>query len=97
MECSDPEKGRCRELCDRLSEYIDGELDSERQGAIEAHLAACPACRACAETLRQTIALCGCCCGAEPVPEGFSGRLRAFLRAHLDPSSPPPGTGSARR
>jgi anti-sigma factor (TIGR02949 family) len=96
MECSDPERGPCRELCDRLSEYIDGELDSERRRAIEAHLAGCPACRACAAALRQTIALCGCC-GAEPAPEGFSRRLRAFLRAHLEPPGPSPDPGTARR
>lgn len=35
---------RCREVLADLSEYIDGQLDAERVGALQAHLAACDRC-----------------------------------------------------
>ena len=37
---------------DRLSEYVDGELDAATTGAIEQHLAGCADCRAVADDLR---------------------------------------------
>lgn len=36
----------CREAQRRLEAYLDGELNTERRLALEAHLPACPACRA---------------------------------------------------
>jgi anti-sigma factor RsiW len=44
---------------DRLSEYLDGELGSEEQAAIERHLTACPTCRAVLADLRQVVARAG--------------------------------------
>ena len=41
---------------DRLSEYVDGELDSATSRAIELHLAGCTDCRAIADDLRQVSA-----------------------------------------
>lgn len=40
--------------CDEeaLTEYLDGELESERRKAVEAHLASCPACTKTLERLR---------------------------------------------
>jgi len=40
----------------RLSEYIDGELDSNEQAALEAHLATCGQCYAALGELRQVVA-----------------------------------------
>src|SRR5437867_12407733 len=41
---------------DRLSEYLDGELGSPEQAALDAHLAACAACRATLDELRRVVA-----------------------------------------
>ena len=41
---------------DRLSEYVDGELDTSTARALETHLAGCPDCRAIAEDLRSVSA-----------------------------------------
>lgn len=41
---------------DRLSDYVDGELDADDARAIEAHLATCAECRAIADELRQVVA-----------------------------------------
>ncbi|HXI64776.1 MAG TPA: zf-HC2 domain-containing protein [Gemmatimonadales bacterium] len=41
---------------DRLSEYVDGELTPAERTALEAHLAACGACRQTLEDLRRVVA-----------------------------------------
>src|SRR5690348_18278932 len=41
---------------DRLSEYVDGELTPAERTALEAHLAACGACRETLEELRRVVA-----------------------------------------
>ncbi|HEX4601102.1 MAG TPA: zf-HC2 domain-containing protein [Gemmatimonadales bacterium] len=40
---------------DRLSEYLDGELDRATRGALEAHLASCAACRATLDELLDVV------------------------------------------
>jgi anti-sigma factor RsiW len=42
-------------VADRLSEYLDGELSSVERTSIDAHLAACAACRATLDELRRVI------------------------------------------
>jgi hypothetical protein len=41
---------------DRLSEYLDGELDNQERVALEAHLGGCAECRATLAELRQVVA-----------------------------------------
>ena len=41
---------------DRLSEYVDGELDAETRAALEAHLATCADCRATRDELERVVA-----------------------------------------
>jgi anti-sigma factor RsiW len=41
---------------DRLSEYVDGELDTETRAALEAHLATCATCRATRDELERVVA-----------------------------------------
>ncbi|MFC1859016.1 anti-sigma factor family protein, partial [Thermodesulfobacteriota bacterium] len=36
---------KCKEIKQRLSEYVDDALDSEQQHAVEDHLTSCKACR----------------------------------------------------
>ena len=45
-------------LFERLSEYIDRELDAPTCREIEGHIAACKPCQVCLETLKQTVNLC---------------------------------------
>ena len=40
---------------DRLSEYVDGELDARTRAALEAHLATCADCRATRDELEQVV------------------------------------------
>jgi anti-sigma factor RsiW len=41
---------------ERLSDYLDGELDRAARGALEAHVASCAACRATLDELRRVVA-----------------------------------------
>jgi len=41
---------------DRLSEYVDGELDAETRAALDAHLATCATCRATRDELERVVA-----------------------------------------
>ena len=45
----------CLELLERLSEYVDGELEPATRAEIEAHMADCPPCVAFLRSLRHTI------------------------------------------
>src|SRR5262252_726123 len=41
---------------DRLSDYVDGELDAKTHAALEAHLATCASCRATRDELQRVVA-----------------------------------------
>ncbi|MBG0771478.1 MAG: zf-HC2 domain-containing protein, partial [Anaerolineaceae bacterium] len=42
----------CEELIHHLSDYIDGELDGDLCGKIEAHIESCPNCKVVVNTLK---------------------------------------------
>ncbi len=69
----------CLQLFDRLSEYIDGEMDEPQRREIEAHVAECVACCACLQSLRRTIALCKQA-GRQTVPAVFSEKLHTMIQ-----------------
>ncbi len=48
----------CQDILQRLSAYIDGDLDQTMCHEIEAHLASCPECKILLNTLKKTIYLC---------------------------------------
>ena len=56
MSTHAPHSEGCRELVERLSEYLDGELDVELCSSVEGHLDDCPPCRAFLKSLRRTVA-----------------------------------------
>jgi anti-sigma factor RsiW len=72
-----------REECikdfERLSEYLDGELDDALCREMEAHFRECPECRQCVEAMKKTIQLCKEAT-TEPVPAEARERLRSMLR-----------------
>lgn len=69
---------QCRALFEKLSEYIDREVDQLTYETIEKHLAQCKPCQTCLTTLKRTVALCR---EMEPiaVPEMLSQRLRDLI------------------
>jgi hypothetical protein len=61
-------------MFERLSEYIDNELDTLTCEDIETHASTCISCKVCLETLKRTIDLCKSS-GSRTVPKEFSHRL----------------------
>ena len=50
--------GRCLQILQRLSAYIDDELASNVCEEIRRHIGACPNCEVFVESLRHTVSLC---------------------------------------
>jgi hypothetical protein len=79
----------------RLSEYLDGELDGAERGALEAHLATCGHCFATLGELRQVVARAKTLEDTEPAND-----LWPAIRAGLTPGRRPgvsPNTTPVRR
>jgi anti-sigma factor RsiW len=74
-----PHDKDCLAMFEKLSEYLDRELDELTCRDIERHLAACVPCKVCLQTLKRTVALCRNV-EADPVPAALSGRVRDLIR-----------------
>jgi anti-sigma factor RsiW len=72
----------CRELFERLSEYVDGELSQEICREIQRHMEGCEPCVAFAKTLKKTADLCRRL-PSQPMPPEVAADLRIFLAEHL--------------
>lgn len=77
MKRTDPHHSHenCIALFERLSEYIDRELDAPTCKDIEAHIRSCKPCQVCMGTLKQTVDLCNNL-ERRQVPEAFSIKLK---------------------
>lgn len=81
---------------DRLSEYLDSELDPQERIAMEAHLADCAACRQTLRELRSVVRA----LGADPAdtPDAaLWGRIEARLEPRTEVREAPVRPGSAAR
>jgi len=72
----------CRELFERLSEYVDGELSQEICEEIQRHMEGCEPCVAFAKTLKKTAELCRRL-PSRPIPPEVAADLRGVLVTHL--------------
>lgn len=72
----------CRELLERLSAYLDGDLAAPECHQIDAHCRDCADCRALIQGLRDTMGLCQKA-ASTPVPASIRRRVRARVRALL--------------
>ena len=71
----------CKKYFDRISEYLDGELDASICEKIDQHLKDCPECQICFASLKKTVDLCKKM-PLETIPKEVHDRLRKHLR-HL--------------
>jgi anti-sigma factor RsiW len=78
----------CLELFEKLSEYLDNELDEVTCKQIEEHVKECVACFVCLQTLKRTVDLCKQA-GDRPIPKEFSRKLRKLI--HNLPKASPAG------
>ena len=72
----------CKKYFERISEYLDGELDGSLCEKIDRHLRDCPECRDCLDSLKETIGLCKNM-PHEQVPPEVRKRLRETLKSYL--------------
>lgn len=72
----------CRLYAERISEFLDNELDLDTARSIQEHLQSCEHCRHCIQSLQKTIELLQKS-PQEPVPEEVRQRLQAKLRSCL--------------
>ncbi len=75
----------CRELFERLSEFVDGELSQEIYEEILRHMDGCEPCVAFAKTLKKTAEMCRRL-PSKPIPPEVAADLRVFLASHLPES-----------
>ncbi|MFO7986758.1 MAG: zf-HC2 domain-containing protein [Desulfatiglandaceae bacterium] len=71
-----------QEKFDRISDYVDGELNPEDCRKIEQHLRECPKCRACFHSLKQMRQLCEAA-SQEKLPPEMHRRILNTLRECL--------------
>lgn len=70
----------CRDLADRLSAYIDGELSGEELNEVLRHIEECECCAHCMEEIKATRdAIAGMEC--PEMPGEVKDRLRSCLKA----------------
>lgn len=77
----------CLELFEKLSEYLDNELDKITCREIEQHIEDCVPCFVCMQTLKRTVDLCKQTAN-QPVPEQVSRKLREFIENMPKTTSP---------
>jgi anti-sigma factor RsiW len=70
----------CIEVVELVSAYLDGGLDPDTRGRVEAHLAVCPACRVYVEQVRTTVSALGRM-PADGLPEHAVAELEAAFAA----------------
>jgi anti-sigma factor RsiW len=87
MASDDHEHKHCLEMFEKLSEYIDGELDQVTCAEIKKHANDCVACFSCLETLKRTVALCQNT-GDKPIPKNLSEKLKEIIANMPGTTSP---------
>ena len=78
MSSDDHDHKHCLEMFEKLSEYIDGELDHATCEEIQKHADNCVACFSCLETLKRTVAICKNI-KEKPIPPELSQKLKEII------------------
>jgi anti-sigma factor RsiW len=76
------EHGKCHDLINSLSDYVDGSLNEALCVELERHLKGCNRCRVVIDTLKKTVELYHSTAEAPSLPEDV--RQRLFVRLELD-------------
>ncbi|MGD2269702.1 MAG: anti-sigma factor [Desulfobacterales bacterium] len=83
MTSDQHDHSHCLSMFQKLSEYIDNELDEMTCRAIERHVEECVPCKICLETLKRTVNLCKKV-DSKPVPESVSLKLKELIQSMSD-------------
>lgn len=79
MAHRDHDHSNCLELFEKLSEYLDNELDAPERRHVEQHIRDCCQCHICFETLKRTVDFCRHT-KEEPVPPTLTSRLEQLIK-----------------
>jgi hypothetical protein len=80
MTSDQHDHSHCLSMFEKLSEYIDNELDEMTCRDIERHVEECGPCKLCLETLKRTVKLCNKV-DSTPVPESVSLKLKELIQS----------------
>jgi len=69
---------RCRQVIDKISEYLDGELDPELVLEMERHMGHCEDCRIVVDTTQKTLEI-YCHTEPSPLPDAVRERLNEMF------------------
>ena len=72
---------KCKDFSERLSDYIDGQIEENICTLIEEHLEVCPPCALMHESLKTVVEICKKGISYD-LPEEVARELRTFLRTH---------------
>jgi RNA polymerase sigma-70 factor (ECF subfamily) len=84
-----PEPGApsgCPDILPILSQYLEGDIGSEKCAEMDQHVAACPRCRTRCDSLRSTLALCRTSANDGIVPPEVQDAVRKALRELTRPA-----------
>jgi len=70
---------KCKDILEKLSEYLDGELDPRLCQDLERHMEDCHPCLVFVNTLKKTLTLYKCA-SSEPLPKEVHIRLHDYLK-----------------
>ena len=76
---SEFEHRHCLAMFDKLSQFIDNELDSLTYREIERHVKTCLPCYVCLETLKRTVAFCRHTT-SKPTPQKLTRALKTLVQ-----------------
>lgn len=77
----------CRDVVDKIIDYIDAELDDETLRVLEEHLEECPECTEFVKTYRMMLKLTGKLRGRTFVTQEVRERLKKLLKSKIKPST----------
>lgn len=75
MSCGDPHETDCREVLDRVYEYLDGEMTEHDIGKVKQHLEECAPCLSEYDLDVVLKALVRRSCGCEQAPDDLRERI----------------------
>jgi anti-sigma factor RsiW len=72
----------CRDAVELVTDYLEGRLSRRNRRRFEAHVAACPNCRAYVDQIRRTIAVAGKIEPEDLAPEARGDLIQLFRSYH---------------
>jgi anti-sigma factor RsiW len=73
----------CKDLLERLVDFLNGELVAEHKETVEVHIKGCPKCESYVTTYSRTIKITRALPQCNKLPPAFEAKLRKLLEEEL--------------